>query len=74
MFYCKHECDVNCDDKCDHNCYDDSCYLEQFEQQQHIKDLTKEEVLEVREERLKYLKEFTLNRKHVISKGELQVT
>ena len=61
IFYCKHECDVNCDDKCDHNCYGARCHeYRHDEQKQHV-DLTKEKVLEMREEKLKFFKEFTLN-------------
>ena len=72
-FYCNHDCDEDCEDECDHNCYRDICRYCHHDEHKRQMDLTKEKVLEVRVEKFKYLKEFTLNREHVISKGELQV-
>ena len=72
-FYCNHDCDDSCEDECDHDCYGNNCNYCRHDEHKRKMDLTKEKVLEVWVEKFKYLKEFTLNKKHVISKGELQV-
>ena len=59
IFYCYHDCDDECNDKCDHSCYGARCYEYRHDEQKKHTDLTKEKVLEMREERLKYLKKFT---------------